>query len=438
MKKLCRNKQRIILLSVLTVFVFLISIYSFILFSIPRSLSFLTGEEGYLFRLKTPINLVVKTDREGTILLNGNITNSKVLALSSPISITTLKDGKTNLKLKLFGFIPLRTVVINAYPNFKVIPCGNAIGVKIHTHGALIIAVSDVEGVDGKIYCPSKQQGLKPGDVIIEIEGQPIKDTDQLIEQINKSGGRKISVKYKRNNEYNTVKLYAVQSKEDGKFRIGLWVRDGTAGIGTLTCYNPETGAFAALGHGITDIDTGSLLPLGEGEILQSKILSVNKGGKGKTGELKGVFIENNNKIGKVIDNCDFGIYGEIFDYARNYFKNEPMPICLRSQVKEGPAQILTNIQDDKVEAFDIVINKITQQSLKSSKGMTIHVTDSRLLNSTGGIVQGMSGSPIIQNDRLVGAVTHVLINKPEYGYGIFIEWMIEEMQRIENSILKK
>lgn len=438
MKKLCIKKQRFLLLFSLLVIISTILVYSLVLFSIPQNLSLISGEQSYLLNFKIPFNFIAQTDRDGTLLLNGSVAGAEneVLSLTSPISVTTLKDGKTNLKLKLFGIIPLRTVAIDVYPNLKVIPCGNAVGVKIYTKGVLIIATSDVEGMDGKNYSPAKQHGLKAGDLIVEINNQTVKDTKHLIEFISESGGREISLKYKRGNTYNTIKFKPILAKEDNQFHIGLWVRDGTAGIGTLTCLIPESNMFGALGHGITDIDTGSLLPIGKGEMLKCKILSVNKGIKGKPGELKGVFLEDMNKFGNIFDNCEFGIYGKISEDARHIFASEPIPISLRSQVKEGPAQILSNIQDDRVEAFDIEICKITQQSIKSSKGMTIRVTDPRLLNTTGGIVQGMSGSPIIQNGRLVGAVTHVLINKPEYGYGIFIEWMIQEMYRVEGNLI--
>lgn len=205
-------------------------------------------------------------------------------------------------------------------------------------------------------------------------------------------------------------------------------MRDSTAGIGTLTFYDPVTKGFGALGHGITDIDTGAIMPVQRGELVESNILTVKKGTKGNPGELKGVLIEDSGVLGTIVKNSHYGIYGTLNDAALDKFPNVKYPIALRNDIKVGPATILANIDGKKVEEYSIEIEKVSRKSANGLKGMVIRVTDDRLLEATGGIVQGMSGSPILQDGKLVGAVTHVLVNDPARGYGILIEWMIKNM----------
>ena len=215
-----------------------------------------------------------------------------------------------------------------------------------------------------------------------------------------------------------------VKSSEDGKYHIGLWVRDSTAGIGTLTFYDADTGKFGALGHGITDIDTGTLMSVKSGEKLESDILGVKMSRSGVPGELKGVFSEGR-QLGTIESNTEVGIYGKLEKHAMQRMKGKMYPVGVRANIKEGPAVILSNIDGKKTEEYDIVIQKVSRQNLNGSKGMIIKITDERLLSTTGGIVQGMSGSPVIQDGKIVGAVTHVLVNDPTRGYGIFIETML-------------
>jgi stage IV sporulation protein B len=227
-------------------------------------------------------------------------------------------------------------------------------------------------------------------------------------------------------------------ASDDKKYHIGLWVRDSTAGIGTLTFYDPKTSAFGALGHGITDIDTGLLMPVDSGEIIESSILGIKVGKSGVPGELKGVFIEDM-RLGTIENNSEFGIYGKLSDNAANKITGKLYPIGLRSEIKEGPAVILSNIDGKSIAEFEIEIQKVSRQNINGSKGMIIKVTDQKLLEATGGIVQGMSGSPIIQNGKIIGAVTHVLVNDPTKGYGIFIEGMLknlpdENLQNLEKA----
>jgi stage IV sporulation protein B len=209
-------------------------------------------------------------------------------------------------------------------------------------------------------------------------------------------------------------------------YRIGLWVRDNIAGVGTMTFYDPKTRIFGALGHGITDIDSGVLVDINTGKIIKSKIASIQKARKTVPGELVGIFYDNDDAYGVIEKNTNFGIYGKL-SKRRNISRSKPVSIGLNSQIKEGPAKILTTIEGSKVEEFDIEIQKVMKQRSSESKSMIIKIIDEELIEKTGGIVQGMSGSPIIQEGRLIGSVTHVLVNDPTRGFGISIEWMLKE-----------
>lgn len=220
-------------------------------------------------------------------------------------------------------------------------------------------------------------------------------------------------------------KVKPVKSK-DNQYKIGLWIRDSTAGVGTLTFYDNKTGTFAALGHPITDVDTGTILNVNSGQIVNSSIVSVRKGVRGTPGELKGIFIDEDVVLGQIIKNTQCGIFGKSNLPIKNK-NNKKMKLALRDEIKEGPAQIYTTIDGSEPKLYNIMVEKLLPQNSPGPKSMVIKVTDKELLEKTGGIVQGMSGSPIIQDNKIIGAVTHVLINKPDTGYGIYIEWMLKD-----------
>ncbi|MBR5614119.1 MAG: SpoIVB peptidase [Clostridia bacterium] len=312
----------------------------------------------------------------------------------------------------------------------SVIPGGNCIGVTLCTDGVLVVSTSEVTSEDGTHTSPAENAGIKPGDLIQSFNGTEISSVEDLNNAILDSGGKNSSVVFKRKNKNVETLLTPKKSYQDGTYRIGAWVKDAASGIGTMTFYNPKTKSFAALGHGICDSDTGNILTVDTGSILPSTIVSVDKGEKGVPGELNGVFEENSITIGRITTNCDSGIFGTI---DNNFTPSgQLVSIEKRQNVKIGNAYILANIEGNRVEKFNIEIIKILPKSISSQKGMIIKVTDDKLLSKTGGIVQGMSGSPIIQNGRIVGAVTHVFVNDPTRGYGIFIENMLAEAEKIK------
>lgn len=396
---------------------------------LPSQITLIEGQE-YVYNFKSPFLVVVKADKQGILKLNdGDIkVSGSYLQLLNPISMKTQKRGSVNLRMKLFGLFPLKTMKVDIVPNKKVVACGNTVGVKLTIEGILVIGVSDVETPDGKKVFPTRESGIKPGDFITEINNVKLKSIDNLKEVIEKSKGANVKLKYKRGNTFDEAEIKPVISADDNLYHIGLWVRDSTAGIGTLTFYDPETKYFGALGHGITDIDTGTLMPIENGEILESNILGIKKGKQGVPGELKGVFLEDRNKLGVIKANSDCGIYGVLNIDAINRISSKVYPIGLRNQIKEGKATILANIDGKNVDEYEIEIQKVSRQNLSGTKGMVIKIVDKRLLDATGGIVQGMSGSPIIQDKKIIGAVTHVLLSRPDTGYGIFIESMLKNM----------
>ena len=422
------QKKRFPLLFII-LFIFVSLLYLKSILAIPGEIVLL-DDVGHDYSFRSPFLVNIKLDRDGIIKLNKDDlkVSSNSLKLSSPISMRAQSNGSVSLSLRFLGLIPLKTMRVDVVPNRELVACGNTVGVKLKIDGILVIGISDVEGMDGKRTLPVAEANIKPGDLIMQVNGKKLDSIDDLIKEIDKSNGSKIKLRYKSGSILKDVEIVPVKAVDDKKYHIGLWVRDSTAGIGTLTFYDPGTGCFGALGHGITDIDTGTLMPIENGEILESNILGVKRGRQGMPGELKGVFIEDKNKLGIIQVNSNYGIYGKLNPDATQRIARRQYPIGLRNQVKEGPAVILSNINGKDVEAYDVEIQKVSRQNLNGSKGMIIRIVDKRLLDATGGIVQGMSGSPIIQDNRIIGAVTHVLVNDPARGYGILIEGMIRNL----------
>ncbi len=306
-----------------------------------------------------------------------------------------------------------------------VIPGGKSIGVTLSTNGVMVTGLSEISLYDGKIISPAKDAGIKAGDIIKFFNEEPIGNVSELSAAIKKSNASSCRVTLSRDNKIIKTTVSPKMSADDGQIKIGAWVKDAASGIGTITFYNPETHFFAALGHGICDGTSGEVLDVSNGEILSSTIVSVDKGKKGSPGELNGVFSESSECLGLITQNHSGGICGKVTDKLN--LSHQPVCIAKNEEIKTGSAYILANVEGNQIEKFDIEIIRIISTKDTSSKNMIIKITDSKLLEKTGGIVQGMSGCPIIQNEKLVGAVTHVFVNDPTKGYGIFIENMIND-----------
>ena len=309
--------------------------------------------------------------------------------------------------------------------DIEVYPGGISIGVKINNKGALVVGYSDVSTHEGLSESPGKVAGIELGDIIEEVNGENIETCSDLISKVKTCRNDEMTVKILRGNSEITKKVSLI--KEDNEYKIGLWVRDSTAGIGTLTFYDKDSKTFGALGHPITDGDTNVSFNIKSGTLLKSSVLSIKKGERGNPGEIKGLFINENESIGNIEKNTNSGIYGDASVELINPNFNKAMTVAYRDEIKEGHAQIITTVEDGGAKAYDIEILKLLPQDEPGSKSMIIKIVDPVLLEKTGGIVQGMSGSPIIQNGKIIGAVTHVLINKPDVGYGIYIEWMLQD-----------
>ena len=309
--------------------------------------------------------------------------------------------------------------------DIEVYPGGISIGVKINNKGALVVGYSDISTHEGLSESPGKVAGIELGDIIEEVNGENIETCSDLISKVKTCRNDEMTVKILRGNSEITKKVSLI--KEDNEYKIGLWVRDSTAGIGTLTFYDKDSKTFGALGHPITDGDTNVSFNIKSGTLLRSSVLSIKKGERGNPGEIKGLFINENESIGNIEKNTNSGIYGDGSVELINPNFNKAMTVAYRDEIKEGHAQIITTVEDGGAKAYDIEILKLLPQDEPGSKSMIIKIVDPVLLEKTGGIVQGMSGSPIIQNGKIIGAVTHVLINKPDVGYGIYIEWMLQD-----------
>lgn len=307
----------------------------------------------------------------------------------------------------------------------KLIPVGQTVGVTLEFGGVEVVDVVDFSDYDGKTHSPAKDAGIVAGDLILEINGAAVNTTKDLRDIVNKNGEGELTVLYRHDGQDREAKMTPAISNTDGMLCLGIWIKDAASGIGTLTYYDPETGEFGALGHGICDAGTGNIIDITGGDILKSTIVAVQKGEKGQPGELIGVFADGKEKLGKIASNVDDGLKGTIDAGAHLNTVSDALEIATRDEVHEGDAYILSNVEEDRIDRFEVEIQKINE-SESSSKSMVVKIKDKNLIEKTGGIVQGMSGSPIIQDNKLVGAVTHVFVNDPTRGYGIFISNMLE------------
>lgn len=313
-----------------------------------------------------------------------------------------------------------------------LVPGGQSVGIKMDVKGVLVVGLEEIE-TKNSVVSPGYSAGLEIGDFITSINGKEVsyaKDVSKIVNDAKAcQGDKSLKIKVLRKQEELSFELTPVLDINSGEYKIGLWVKEKIAGIGTLTFYDPKTNVIASLGHGIYEGQTGTLLEAGDGKLLRTEVKSIQEGKAGMPGEIRGIFYGDEQAIGRVKKNSSFGIYSKCSDAAR-LETEEPMVMGYQDQIEVGDAYILTTIDGNKVESFDIKIRKINKQSKPDSKSMEIEVVDDKLLKSCGGIVQGMSGSPIIQNNRIIGAVTHVFVNNPSRGYGIFAEWMVDECEK--------
>lgn len=330
--------------------------------------------------------------------------------------------------LTIGGLVAVKDVTVTVTEETVVMVCGTPFGIKLYTKGVLVVGLSDVDTAAGKVN-PAAAAGICVGDAILAVNGKEVATGAEVGALIRDCGGRKVTLRLERDGVEFEASFTPVKAAGEEGYRAGLWVRDSAAGIGTLTFYNPADGTFGGLGHAVCDVDTGAPMPLAGGEIVPARIFGITKGKAGTPGALKGCF--DNGNLGVLTKNGDNGLYGSLDAYP---FGWQTMAVAHRQQVKEGAAQILCTVDGTRPQVYDAVIQQVRYGGADSTRNLVIRVTDPDLLAATGGIVQGMSGSPIIQDGKLVGAVTHVLVDDPTRGYGIFAENMLETAQAVTTT----
>ncbi len=336
------------------------------------------------------------------------------------------QNASTRQNIKVLGIVPVKTISVTSKEHQKVYVSGESFGIKLYTDGVIVVGTQSVD-LGSKKVNPAENAGIEVGDIIISINNMNVFTSDDVEKILNDNNGKPYTLKIKRNERYKTFTLTPVYSDKEGCYKAGMWVRDSTAGIGTITFYNKESGTFGALGHQVNDVDTNEIMPMLEGEAVGADVTKVYKASSGETGSLTCDFQDYT--IGRLTDNTYCGIYGvysQIGDNAKEY------TVTSKQEVEKGEAQLITTVDESGPQSYDIEITKISYSESHLQKNMVIKITDDELLKKTGGIVQGMSGSPIIQNGKLVGALTHVIINNPQKGYAIFAQTMVEQSNYVE------
>lgn len=404
------------------------AVYSYMDRAIPDRIHMVVNEEGK-FEFGLPIEAQLSSQSEEVVFSGeSNIPSHEiVLNLSDEFSVFSEKTGTYDLKLKLFGILPFKEIKVNVVEEEQVIPCGFQVGIYLETNGVMVVGTARMADTEGKVVEPAAEL-VRSGDYIMAVDGNVITDKNDLISCVKNCNGNAITLTVNRNGERLEESLRPVEV-ENGEYKLGIWVRDDAQGIGTMT-YVKADGSFGALGHGVSDVDTGKLLEASGGKLYPARILSIIKGESGSPGGLSGVIeYQESHVLGAIETNCEQGIYGtaseELYELCEEYCCDAYMDIAFKQEVELGAAQVRCEI-DGVIRDYQIQITKLDNSPGNVNKGMEIRVVDEALLQETNGIVQGMSGSPILQNGKLIGAVTHVFVNDSTKGYGIFIENMLE------------
>lgn len=398
--------------------------YNYIEENIPNKIHVIENEVG-IFDFELPIAAEIISMDEAVVLAGSSEVWSDTLSLErrDAFSVISDKKGQYTLAMKLFGVFPIKNIEVSVIGETEVLVCGFPIGIYLETDGVLVVGTEKVTTASGIVEEPSHSV-LNVGDYVLAVNDEELESKEELVGILEASRGEEMILTIRRNEEVSKVRITPAKDA-DGKYKLGVWVRDDTQGIGTLT-YITADGRFGALGHGVSDVDIGALMECKEGSLYESEILSIIKGEAGTPGGLSGIIhYGNNNKLGDIDVNSNAGIFGDGYDGLVDMADGEYMDIALKQDVEVGKAYVRCSV-DGEVKDYEVEITKVNTSSLSMNRGMEIKVTDQELLALTNGIVQGMSGSPIIQDGKLIGAVTHVLVNDPTRGYGIFIENMLE------------
>lgn len=406
------NLSKIIIISILLVMLAYVTNIT----SIPNSIILFENEE---FSIDTIAGITLKES------------SSTIEASSKLVENYSKEKTSKTYKVSLLG-VNFKTITANTIPKTKVIPLGTLGGLKLYTEGVLVVGMSEIKGEDNKIYKPYEEAGIEQGDSILEINNTEVNTTQELIQCVSKCKGEKIDVTYIKNGQILETQITPVKT-DSNTYKIGLWVRDAEAGVGTITFYESTSNKFGALGHGIQDIDTQNLVEIASGELVTAEVLDVEKGKKDEPGKIEGT-IEESTKIGEITQNTNFGIYGTITDKSQINLSNaQEVEVASRNEIKTGKATLICTLDNETRKEYEIEIKKIYTNNNENNKSMVVEITDQKLLEKTGGIIQGMSGSPIIQNGKLIGALTHVFVSDPTKGYALFADTMIEQITNVRS-----
>jgi stage IV sporulation protein B len=393
------------------------------------------------FHLRLPVSVIVRPSQEGILSLNGLALGpeGRRVALGGPLRLEPEQIGQVSLDFRLFDLIPLRRLKVDVVPPVHVTPGGHKIGVMLRSNGVVVVGYAAIRTADGKVSHPGRAAGVELGDAIVQIGSEEVTSEEHAATLFESFGrdGRTVRVVIRRRGRLLERELHPAQERETGRWRVGLYIRDGAAGIGTLTFVHGGTRRYGALGHMIADGETNQAIEVREGHLVEAVVTHVEKGQRGKPGEQYASFLNEDEELGTIEKNTRFGIFGTMTAALENPLYDRAVPVAMSAQVREGPAEIITVVDGQQLERFTVEIVRLMRQPTADGKNMILKITDPRLLSKTGGIVQGMSGSPILQGGRMIGAVTHVFVNDPARGYGVLIEYMLQEsgiLHKIEDG----
>ncbi|MGI6360863.1 MAG: SpoIVB peptidase [Bacillota bacterium] len=416
-----KNQPVAVVILILITFLSVLSITCYDFLSLAPYQQVSVGEQSLAEKSNAPLKTQISSKKGSQQALGNDATGQK--SSSNPEA-----GDKYDVELFLGESIPLKKVTIQEIDPVYVIPGGQAVGVLLQTNGVTVVGQSPVIKENDEALYPAKEAGLEIGDFITSINGTKVNSNQEVADLINDVGtkGEKLTINLIRDKKEQQIIMTPAFCSDSKSYRIGIYVRDNTAGVGTMTFYEPQSGKYGALGHEVSDLDGKGTTEHDKGIIVKATIQGIRMSTKDITGEKIGSFMKGPWR-GSIEKNCKLGVFGRLKEGLENPFFTQALPVALADQVELGDAEIYTVLEGEKIEKFSIKIVKILPNYRSSGKGMIIEVADPSLLQRTGGIIQGMSGSPIIQNDHLVGAVTHVFINKPHKGYACFAEWMLEE-----------
>ncbi len=416
-------KKKILISAIISILLIAL-IYVSDITNIPDSIILFKEEE---LNINTIFGMSIKTLEVSTKDID-TTQNGEIIQASSGSYAN--QEESINVGINLFG-IKVKEVSVNVIDDVEVVPLGGLIGMKLYTNGVLVVGMSEIYGENNQVYKPYENSGIKEGDTITKINGENIVSTDDMTECINASKGKEINITYIHNNKTLETKITPVETDKNN-YKVGLWVRDTAAGVGTATFYDKNTGNVAMLGHGILDVDTEELIDISDGKVTNTSVVSIIKGENGKTGRIQGI-VEGEKEIGTISKNTYYGVYGKLYnvnELKRN--TSNSVKIALRNEIKTGEATLMCALDNGEVKEYTVEIQKIYLNNNSNNKSMLLKVTDKELLEKTGGIIQGMSGSPILQDGKLIGALTHVLVQNPTQGYAVFSDIMVKQMNDIK------